>query len=74
MKNRLPLGGGWNNYEGGFIYWFFEIPTFHQGGCNDRQEVEVRKIRRRKFRSPAGFDLSVLVARLPISRVSRYST
>src|SRR5271157_6371134 len=25
MENRLPLGGGWNNYEGGFIYCFFGV-------------------------------------------------
>jgi hypothetical protein len=44
LKNRFHRRGGWNNYEGGFISCYFEIPTFPQGGLKDRQEVNLGKI------------------------------
>jgi hypothetical protein len=25
VKKRFPLGGGWNNYEGGYLYCFFGV-------------------------------------------------
>jgi len=31
MENRLPMGGGWNNYEGGCLFLCLQFGRFTQG-------------------------------------------
>lgn len=58
MKKRFRLGGGWNNYEGGYIYSFFGNLRFPQGGLKVPQKVEIEKNRRQKKSQPGRVRLS----------------
>ena len=57
MENRLPLGGGWNNYEGGCIYCFFKLGRFAQEAARTAKKSRSEKSAARKKHSLAGFDL-----------------
>jgi len=49
MENRLPLGGGWNNYEGGCIYCFFGAWRFPQGAEKIAKKSRSEKIAAEKI-------------------------
>jgi hypothetical protein len=49
MQKRLPLGGGWNNYEGGFIYCFFKVLSFPQEAAMIAKKSRSEKIAAEKI-------------------------